>query len=328
MHPDWDTCQVMRTRQREFRRHAKAERRSDEAALYYIIERDLARGALFPGNNGWFRQVPIKGGRPDYAIRYGDRLLCIEVKTDVPDKWDFAQIDDHYGRYFDGLYLAYPADRAGEAIFFSREKEWYETVGLISLTLFRSHVIRPAAFRKRDSNEIWGKWFDDEVWLKRINSSSSDLKRLGASALKDLCLYTSYNRNSEHSEEEISAITFRDSDWKTLALLYAAAEAIGYSAWFRYEWLETLSREKLGWGWPEFEKLSAARLATFYSFGPESLWMYALTDEACSMIGQLRKTIKANLAPRTWKRIIKLIDEIRAENNSIQRETRPTIMAE
>jgi hypothetical protein len=303
------------------------ERRSDEAALYYIVKRDLDRGALFPGNNGWIRQLTTRGGRVDYAIGYGDKIICVEVKAYAPDKSDFRQVDTQYRRFFDAIFLAYPADAAGEALFLSREKEWYQGIGLISLTPYRSHVIRPGRLGRRVSEHVYRNWFDDAHWFASLDSVHMDqYDRLAATALESGAIYSSFDRKSAFSDSEVSSISLRESDWRALALLYSAAEAIGYLKYFQEDWLVEISREKLGWPRPDFTKLSFANLVDYYTYGPEMLRMFALSNSCCSQLSRARKGMKANLGSSTWQRLNRLSEQISYENRQIQRKTLPALL--
>jgi len=139
---------------RKVRRRITQERRIDEASLCYVLERDLDREAIFSGHDGWYSQVTLgRGKRIDYVLRYGDRLYGIEVKTGLPDVRHFEQVEK-YRSQLDGVFLAYPSDRAGEALFLSEGKQKYTDVGLVSLTLFRSHTIRRGKQSNRTSDSV------------------------------------------------------------------------------------------------------------------------------------------------------------------------------
>jgi len=53
----------MRTKEIEKKRKARKERRRDEESLYYILERDLDREAIFREHDGWYPQVSFGSNR-------------------------------------------------------------------------------------------------------------------------------------------------------------------------------------------------------------------------------------------------------------------------
>ena len=71
--------------------HTK-KRRDDEASLNYVLERDLDRNAIFELNNGWYTETSTTKkyknggmkGRIDYIVRFGDRLIGIDMKAYFP----------------------------------------------------------------------------------------------------------------------------------------------------------------------------------------------------------------------------------------------------
>ena len=82
----------MRRKEKEVAHKIRKERQSDEDSLYYVLERDIDREAIFPEHDGWHSQVSFgKGKRIDYVVKYGNRLYGIEVKTEIPKPVHFVQ---------------------------------------------------------------------------------------------------------------------------------------------------------------------------------------------------------------------------------------------
>ena len=88
------------------RKQPKRPRRKDEASLYFLIERDLDRETIFSEHDGWYAQIGVGNGRIDYAIRYGDLVLGVEVKSGFPKRNHFRYVIDKYRDSFDALFLA------------------------------------------------------------------------------------------------------------------------------------------------------------------------------------------------------------------------------
>jgi len=66
------------------------ERRRDEESLYYIVERDIDREAIFPNHDGWYSQISFgRKNRIDYIVKYGNDVYGIEVKKDLPNSKTF-----------------------------------------------------------------------------------------------------------------------------------------------------------------------------------------------------------------------------------------------
>lgn len=64
----------------------RRQKRSDEESLYYILERDLDRDAIFYPHDGWFPHVRVGGkGIIDYALKYSDCMhATIGLKPLIP----------------------------------------------------------------------------------------------------------------------------------------------------------------------------------------------------------------------------------------------------
>lgn len=166
-----------------------------------------------------------------------------------------------------GIFLAYPSDWVGQAVYVSEIKEnQFRDVGLLSLTLYRSHIIRKTKQSGRQSEQIWKDLLlDDKEYLSQVahewTLEQSD--RLTRTVLKDGCFWVSSNRNHKESEE-LSAFSFDKADWKGLALLYGASSA---TSMHRYFSLDSLWRDyckDLGWKSFNLEKLEFSGLAVPY----------------------------------------------------------------
>lgn len=186
----------------------RRRKRRDEKNLYYIIERDLDREVLFPGNNGWESQVATKRNKNykiDYVVNYGDKILGIDVKYDFPKRMDFKQVNEKYKGSLNAVYLAYPADRVGEALDIIYQGEGYQDFGLISLALFRSNCIRPATVIDNPSNNYLinggnGKYyyFFNKTFKKELkNSGLEDFNEKEVELVEDVldgdCRYFKLN---------------------------------------------------------------------------------------------------------------------------------------
>jgi hypothetical protein len=92
-------------RRKERRKRVLTERRRDEESLYYILERDLDREAIFQGHDGWYSQVPLgKRKRIDYVVKYNKKIYGIEVKKDFPNERHFEQVEK-YRNTLNGVFL-------------------------------------------------------------------------------------------------------------------------------------------------------------------------------------------------------------------------------
>jgi len=210
-------------------------RRGDEESLYYILERDLDRGALFPANDGWLPQVKTTEDhnyRIDYVLQYGDKLVGLEVKYDFPRLWDFEQVKGQYAQSLNAVFLAYPSDRVGEAISFVEGNKDYRSYGLLSVALFRSHCIRKARLREsRYNNYIWKSHFDKE----RIVSS-----------LPDNAFYNVPKKDRSRIVIELSRGTGRSilkkQDWQMLALVLSLFDVYGYNKYMAWEGGDGIAR--------------------------------------------------------------------------------------
>jgi len=256
-------------------RRKETIRRGDEKSLYYILERDLDRGALFPENDGWLPQVKTTekhNYKIDYVVEYDQRLIGIEVKYDFPKKWDFDQVKEQYEPSLNAVFLAYPSDRVGEALSFIEENRDYRNFGLLSLALFRSHCIKKARLREsRYDDYLWKQYFDKEKMIKSIaknpgwHFSKKDRQR----AIIEL-----------NKKPEKSILT--EDDWRLLCLILHLYDVYGYNKFFAWEGKSGIQRKyfKVFDSYPNYPSgLVYASLVTDYSYG-SMLTMLSLTDEA------------------------------------------------
>ena len=309
----------MRKEEREKKRRIRKERRRDEESLYYILERDLDREAIFREHDGWYSQVSFgKGKRIDYVVKYGNRIYGIEVKTGVPKPAHFNQAKK-YCNALNGVFLAYPSDRVGEAVYVSEIKEQkYIDVGLISLTLFRSHIIRKAERCERQSEQIWKNGhFDEKEYERHVKTFSWERSDgLPATVLKDGCFWISFAPSGKESDERHYRLPFNPSDWKGLGLLYGAGRATTLRRCFSIEYLSKINK-KLGWKSFNLWRLVQCDLADARSYG-DHLWMFGLSLLAHFLLGQIRETLEQRLGKEEWKKLTKHITEWKKQNKMNQ----------
>ena len=307
-------------RKKETRKRVFKEKRRDEESLYFILERDLDREAIFPSHDGWYSQVSLgKRKRIDYVVKYRDKVYGVEVKKNFPSERHFEQAEKYHDS-LNGIFLAYPSDWVGQAIYVSEmKKSKFPDVGLISLTLYSSHVIRKTKQKERQSEQTWKDLLlEDKEYLSRVSQewTLEQSDRLTSTALKDGCFWVSSNRN--HKErEELSALSFSKSDWKGLALLYGAASA---TSMHRYFSLDSLWRDyckDLGWKSFNLGKLEFSGLAVSRSYG-DLLWMWTLSEASIFFVSKVRDTLRIQLKEREWKNLNQKINEWRREHEDNQ----------
>jgi hypothetical protein len=288
------------------------EHRRDEESLYFILERDLASGALFPYNNAWFSQVSTKGNRLDFVVQYRDKLLGVEVKFDFPRLDDFGQAD-RYRKVVDAVYLAFPSDRAGEALYLSETKRKYPDIGLISVALFRTYCIRRALYERRKSNVIWSsdyffdekahkKWYQEEH--KKENLSS--LERHLLSILKERKFYSSISKHGQLDSENVYDFSLPKREWQGLALLYALTKVKGFNSIHTQRDLTDLGKE-LNWDW-YFDLSMFSGLLNRTDYGTNlSAWFY--TEEAFVFESELVNALKKVIGVRQYGKLMATVDK-------------------
>ena len=317
----------MRAKEAEKRRKVRKERRKDEESLYYILERDLDREAIFREHDGWDSQVSFGNGRIDYVVRYGKDIYGIEVKTGIPKRAHFDQAKE-YSDALNGVFLAYPSDRVGEAIFVSEVKEQkYKDVGVISITLFRSHIIRRAERRERRTEDIWKTYhFDEKKYQKYLDEFSWErLDGLPATVLKDGCFWISFAPDGEESEEPRYRIPFNPSEWTGLGLVYAASKAVNLRKLFSLEYLSKIN-ENLGWGQFDLWGWVQCELMNTRSYG-DHLWMFGLNLRAHSLLNEIREALKRKLRKKEWKKLSRKIADLKQQHIANQRKHENELIA-
>lgn len=114
-----------------------------------LLHRDLIKESLdfFPENEGVTLEVQIMSGkRVDLVLKYGDKLIGIEMKVWPPFNQGYKKATS-YSKYFDMTYLAVPLDYVQDAV---RIKGSYPEIGLISVSLnTRSAIMFPAELSER-----------------------------------------------------------------------------------------------------------------------------------------------------------------------------------
>ena len=297
------------------KRKIRRERRRDEESLYYIIERDLDREALFPGNDGWFPQAKVGQRWIDFVIKYGDKILGVEVKKGFPSLDDFRQVSE-YSTYLDAIFLAYPSDAAAEAIFLSDTKRTYLNVGLISIALFRSHCIRPAIFSERSSNQTWDEYFNEQLYWSNLEYDFT-VDALPATVLTDGCLWSSYDRDGKYSKDCVE-LKFTKKDWNSLAMLHALVGSTSVYKFHEGRKILRLMKEKMGRSSYSFTNLLKAGIVEDWSYG-SSLWLCCLTDSANSYNENMKKVLSKKLGRDDWERIQNLTEVLATEHSAEQK---------
>jgi hypothetical protein len=293
-------------------------RRGDEESLYYILERDLDRGALFPENDGWFPQVKTtekRGYKIDYVVEYDKKLIGIEVKYDFPKQLDFDQVKEQYEPSLNAVFLAYPSDRVGEAVSFIERDRSYRNYGLLSLALFRSHCIKKARLRESRYDEyVWKNYFDKE---KTINSIIKKPSRY--------CYKKDLQRVIIELNKKPGKSVLTDDDWRLLCLILNLYDIYGYNKFFAWEGESGIQRTylKIFNRYPSYPSglgLVYAGLITDYSYGTR-LTMLSLTDEALYHRQKIEQVL-AERYPRAFKKVKKIQSEWKQNRRIKQRETK------
>lgn len=292
------------------RGRSSKERRSDEAALYHIIDRDLERGALFPRCNYWASQERIRGRwRIDYALRYGRYLLGIEVKQDVPKASDFGQVVKKYLPSLNAAYLAYPADYAAQAIYVKPDSP-SKTVGLISIAKFRSHVFRPAMVITRKDNRLWDEVYDDRKWI--IEPGPEPYKwelQLAKGVLLERALPAYFNEQLSDSRKNVAMISLGEREWGTLASLFVASQVYSYLQPVTWDEMSRIQNRLLRLGNPLPEKPLSARLVRKVMHGRYRLNSYCLDMPALYLLKDLKAALREKLGASVWARVERTISE-------------------
>ncbi|MCJ7505556.1 hypothetical protein MUP05_03670 [Candidatus Bathyarchaeota archaeon] len=310
----------MRRRTRQIR----GERRSDEDSLYYILERDLDREALLPGHNGWASQVKVgKAGRIDYVVRYGASLIGIEVKKGFPDWRHFKQISN-YRQALNAVFLAYPSDTAGEAVFLgmrNRDRRFHE-IGVISIALYRSHVICPAERSNRRSEIVWIENFDEkEYWLgvRKRRLRGLDMEgRLVATSLTTGRLWLSMDKHGELGHTKRCELD--ESVWRTLSILYAFYKSMGIHKYHREDALESRFDKIYGrykkWDWETPLKIGCIYRQNYSS----RLSVYTFSREIDVLMPLFEKKLREEIGWSNWSKINSLVTKLRRENRKSQKD--------
>jgi hypothetical protein len=303
----------------KLRRKFRKERRRDEESLYYIIERDLDREVLFRGNDGWGPQVKMENGVIDFVVKYGDKILGLEVKKGFPTLDDFRQVSK-YSASLDAVFLAYNSDAAAEALFLSEYRRRFLEIGLVSIALFRSHCIRPAVFSRRRNNQTWDDYFNEEsYWSEENWRYKFDEDSMAATVFKDGCLWVSYDKHGRYSKDVVR-LELAETEWKSLAVLYALTEAISIYKFHDRDLISKLMKEEMGWGGSyDFTKLLKAGIVEDFSYG-SNLWLCSLTDTANMYKENLRKALHKNLGNNELKKIQSLIEKLKVEHSEEQKK--------
>lgn len=115
-------------------------------------------------------------------------------------------------------FLAYPSDRVGEALYI-KKRQRYRDVGLISIALYWSHVIRRAILEEKEGSQEVLDDFSDESYWQEIREEEVDVSR-GSKQIIDLVL-----DDTIHLEKK---------DWEFMTLLWASEAFTGVYACILY----------------------------------------------------------------------------------------------
>ena len=303
-------------RETKIKKKIRRERRRDEESLYYILERDMDRDAIFSFNNGWKPQMPLGHGRIDYVVKYRDKLLGIEVKCNVPDLRHFEQAE-RYLKYVDAIFLAYPSDRVAEAKILSERKPKYQRVGLISVTLYRTHCISPATTSGRESSKIWNE-FDETEYYQAIKKNktwgrSQKLARLIGTILREHGPLVSVGKSGEviGDDEEADILKLTPKEWKSLAVLYALTKTEVLFRSFTMEHLDEIQK-RLGWSYADYQFLSSVGIIDSYTYGI-GLWVCAFPEEFDYCEKEFVKAVREVIGKNEWKKLMEFSDEWKTE---------------
>lgn len=297
-------------RKRVRRKQPKRPRRKDEQSLYFLIERDFDRETFLAEHDGWYSQVSVSKGVIDYAVRYGDRVLGIEVKSGFPKRGHFQQVVSKYRDSFDALYLAYPSDRAAEAfsIGSGRSSEFSE-IGIISIALYRTHCIRRALVVERENSDAWDV-FDEGVYQKEITEYVTKKK----AKIIDSIL----------SDEGHIRLTERD--WRSLALLYRMCKATSIDRFHSVNELWKKHCKDLKWkGNVNYSNLLSSGFVLDHSYGV-MLSLFNLTHEAYYRKRKIESRLKEELGVRRWKQLVEQSRTWRSEHRRKQKDLKEEIL--
>ena len=189
-------------------------------------------------------------------------------------------------------------------------------MGLISLTLFRSHVIRKAKFCQRQSEQVWINEFDDKGYQKHIKSLPWERSDgLPSTALKDGCLWTSYDTKGKESET-CYRLPFSKSDWIGLGLLYGATCSTSLDRYFSIKYFME-KRRIMGWKSFNLWNLVLCDLADVRSYGSR-LFMFSLSGHAHFLETEIRQALKRKLGGTEWKKLARVINEWKEQHRADQ----------
>jgi len=291
------------------RKRPRRPRRKDETSLYFIFERDLDRETIFSEHDGWYSQIDTRRGRIDYATRFGNQVLGVEVKSGFPKPSHFKQVINKYKDCFDALFLAYPSDRAAEAFSVRSDRYDFSEIGLISIALYRTHCIRKALVVGRRSNYTWTV-FDEEAYWADISQYVTKMKvKIVDSILSD----------EGH-------IKLRERDWRSLALLYAMFKVSGVDKFHTVDKLWTKHHKDLEWnGNVSYSKLLDAGLVQDRSYGV-MLSLFNMTHEAYYRKKKIENRLEEKLGVKRWKQLVGQWRNWRSEHRRKHQDVKEEIL--
>jgi len=298
-------------RKKARRKQPKRPRRRDEQSLYFLIERDLDRETFLAEHDGWYSQVSAGRGVIDYAIRYGNLVLGVEVKSGFPKLSHFQQVVNKYRDSFDALYLAYPADRAAEAFYVANRggSREFSEIGIISIALYRTHCIRRALVVERENDEVWEE-FDEQLYRKNI---SEYINRAKVRIVDSIFAGTGH-------------IILTERDWRSLAVLYGMSRATSVDKFHSLDKLQEKYRKDLRWkGYVNYSNLLDSTIVYGRFYG-RILGLFSLAHETYYRRGKLRQRLREEIGHKDWKRLNEQIKNWKDKHRRQQKEMMKEIL--
>jgi hypothetical protein len=231
-----------------------------------------------------------------------------------------------YARYFDAVFLAYPSDAAAEALYLSEAKKANMQVGILALTLYRTHVVRRAEIAKRTNDEVWQNRFDETKYWKDWENSRRDKtnfklnneQRLTASALLTKGFWSKVDKSGRRTKRA-SKIDIPKSAWRFVAIVYALSDATSIYRMHSKSELDDLFFRRMKWGYMNWGDALKAGLIYSREYGSR-LSVYNLEENVDALRPELERALKANLGTKDWNKIQRIIEELRKQHSEERKQ--------
>jgi hypothetical protein len=203
----------------------------------------------------------------------------------------------------------------------------FADIGLISLTLYRSHIIRKTKQNKRENDQIWKKeGLDDKEYLNQI---ANEIKleqshSLAKTVLRDGCFWVCPTRKT-NKEEELSPLSFYKGDWRGLALLYGVTISISLHRYFSITNLWRDYCKDLGWKSFSLGKFELSDLAYYRSYG-SLLHLWGLSETAVFFLDETRDALERNLKKDEYQMLNQKMGEWKKRHKEEQTTTEKEFM--